>query len=118
MFVSICVKITDLIYEDIELFWYRYFEYKMTTNFTEQIASWKHTFWFYFFSSVYLCQSYKYISVLLSILQILRGHMNILWHEAEKDMRMYVKYTVPTLNDPEMTFNPNRKNGAKTFLND
>ena len=69
----------------------------MTTNFTEQIASWKHTFWFYFFSSVYLCQSYKYISVLFSILQILRGHMSILWHEAEKDMRMYVKYTVPTL---------------------
>ena len=117
MFVFICVKITDLIYENIELFWYRYFVYKMTTNFTEQIASWKHTFWFYFFSSVYLCQSYKYISVLLSILQILRGHMSILWHEDEKDMRMYVKYTVPTLNDPEMTFNPNRKNGTKTFLN-
>ena len=30
--------LTDLIYKDIELFWYRYFVYKMTTNFTEQIA--------------------------------------------------------------------------------
>ena len=39
MFVFICVKITDLIYKDIEVFWYRYFVYKMTTNFTEQILS-------------------------------------------------------------------------------
>ena len=38
MFVFICVKITDLIHKDIELFWYRYFVYKMTTNFTEQIT--------------------------------------------------------------------------------
>ena len=39
MFVFICAKITDFIYKDIELFWYRYFVYKMTTNLTEEIAS-------------------------------------------------------------------------------
>ena len=75
MFVFISVKITDLIYKDIKLFWYRYFVYKMTMNFTEQIASKKKPFLILFFSSVYLCQSYKHIRVLLSILQILRGHM-------------------------------------------
>ena len=67
MFVFICVKITDLIYKDIELFWYGY----LTTNKSHL----KKNFLVLFFSISYLYQLYKHISVLLSILQILMGHM-------------------------------------------
>ena len=31
-------------------------------------------------------------------------------------MRMYAKYTVPTLNDPKMPFNPNRKKWHQNFF--
>ena len=70
----VCVKITDLIYEYIFILIPLHFVCKMTTNLTEQIASSKTPFVF-FHSSVYFMSIVQHIRVLLSILQILRGHM-------------------------------------------
>ena len=85
----------------------------MTTNLTKQIASSKTLFGFLLYRYIYVNRT----SIFELSSQFCKFQGVTLLHDDKKDVKMYVKYTVPTLNDPKMTFNLNWKIGTKTFLN-